>query len=402
MIADRIHHVPTIRPTARPLALAAILAVAAGAPACKKEEPPKPEAVAKVPVASEDAPRAERKVIRVGPRIAGSLDARQRADMRAESSGQVLEVNAELGQAVKKGQVLARIEANAQGDEVRSAEAGVRSARENLDVARRQADRTKALVEGGALAERDLETAKSAAVAAEAQLGQARAQLASARTVLGNSTIRAPMNGVVSKAPVHQGDVVAPGAELFTIIDPSSMRLEASVPSDDLSSVTVGTPVTFEVRGYPGQKFKGTIERVAPAADPATRQIPILISIPNESGKLVAGLFAEGRLAGGTREALVVPSAAVDSSQESPTITRVNKGVVERVNVQLGASDGGEEVVEILSGVAEGDVVLLRNARALPPGTHVDLGVGGVAPAAAPKPSAAAPAAAKPSGTAER
>lgn len=401
MIADHIRHVPTIRPAAGPLALAAILTLA-GAPACKKEEPPAPEAAAKVPVAAEDAPRAERRVIRVGPRIAGSLDARQRADVRAEASGQVLEVNAELGQTVKKGQVLARIEANAQGDAVRSAEAAVRSARENLDVARRQADRTKALVEGGALAERDLETARSAAVAAEAQLGQARAQLASARTALGNATVRSPMDGVISKAPVHRGDVVAPGAELFTIIEPSSMRLEASVPSDDLSSVAVGTPVTFEVRGYPGQKFKGTIERVAPAADPATRQIPILVSIPNESGKLVAGLFAEGRLAGGTREALVVPSAAVDTSQESPTVTRVNKGVVERVNVQLGVSDGTEEVVEVLSGLAEGDVVLLRNARGLPPGTHVELGGGAAAPPAAPKPAAAAPTAAKPSGTAER
>ena len=402
MIADRTHHVPTIRPTAWPLALAAILAIAAGAPACKKEEPPAPEPAAKVPVAAEDAPRAQRKVIRVGPRIAGSLDARQRADMRAETGGQVLEVKAELGQTVKKGQLLARIEANAQGDTVRSAQAAVHSARENLEVARLQAERTKALVEGGALAERDLETARSAAVAAEAQLSQARAQLASARTVLGNATVRSPMDGVVSKAPVHQGDVVAPGAELFTIIDPSSMRLEASVPSDDLSSVKVDTPVTFEVRGYPGQKFKGTIERVAPAADPATRQIPILVSIPNESGKLVAGLFAEGRLTGGTREALVVPAAAVDTSQESPTVTRVKDGVVERVNVQLGASDSTEEVVEVISGLAEGDIVLLRNARGLPPGTHVELGAGGASPAAAPKPSAAAPAAAKPSGTAER
>ncbi|HTE51453.1 MAG TPA: efflux RND transporter periplasmic adaptor subunit [Kofleriaceae bacterium] len=413
MIADRTDTANPIRRFVRPWSLAAILALAAGAPACKREQE-KPadgdkQAAAAVPVAAEDAARAQRKTIRIGPRIAGSLDARKRADMRAEASGQVLEVNAELGQAVKKGQVLARIEANAQGDSVRSAEAGVRSARENLSVASRQVERTKALVEGGALAERDLETAKSSAVAAEAQLGQARAQLATARTQLSNATVRSPMDGVVSKAPVHTGDVVAPGAELFTIIDPSTMRLEASVPSDDLQAVAVGTPVAFEVRGYPGQKFKGTIERVAPAADPATRQIPILISIPNESGKLVAGLFAEGRLAGGTREALVVPAAAVDSSGESPTVTRVNKGVVERINVQLGARDGTEEVVEVVSGLAEGDIVLLRNARALPPGTRVDVsGQGSEAPAAAaPKPAEAVPTAevptaAKPSGTAER
>jgi len=354
----------------------AVLAAVAGAaalPSCQEDSQPAGEesAAAAVPVAAEDAVRAVRRTIRTGPRIAGSLDAKRRADMRAEAGGQVLEVHAELGQAIKKGQVLARIEATAQADAVRSAMASVRSARENYSVAARQAKRTRALVEGGALAERDLENARSAAVAAQAQLGEAQAQLASARTQLRNAIVRSPMDGVVSQAPVHKGDVVAPGAPLFTIIDPSSMRLQASVPSDDLQSVAIGTPVTFEVRGYPGQKFQGVIERIAPAADPTTRQIPILVSIPNESGVLVAGLFAEGRLTGGGREALVVPAAAIDASGESPTATRVIRNAVERVSVQLGVKDESNELVEIASGLIEGDIVLLRNARALPPGTRV-------------------------------
>jgi membrane fusion protein (multidrug efflux system) len=379
-----------------------LLAVAA----CKGEpEGAAQPAAASIPVAPEDVARAVRKLIRTGPRISGSLDARQRADMRAEAGGQVIEVLAELGQAVKKGQLLARIEVNALGDAVRSGQAAVRSARENLTVARKQVERTRALVEGGALAERDLESARSAAVAAEAQLGQAQAQLSSARTQLGNATIRSPMNGVVSLAPVHTGDVVAPGTQLFTVIDPSSMRLEASVPSQYLQSIAVGSPVSFEVRGYPGQKFTGTIDRVAPAADPATRQIPILVRIPNESGKLVAGLFAEGRLSAGSRETLVVPAAAIDTSGETPTATRVTRGQVERVTLQLGVEDDASELVEVVSGLAEGDMVLLRGARALPPGTRVDVSEG-AAPQrqAAPQPEAAppAPSAAKPKATTER
>jgi membrane fusion protein, multidrug efflux system len=370
---------PPTRPHARRrfAARAAIaLAFAAGVTACKGEaaEPPAQQGAAAVPVAAEDAVRIARQVIRTGPRVSGSLDPRKRADVRAESGGQVLEVHAELGQPVKKRQLLARIEATAQGDALRSAQATVRSARENLTVNRRQVERTRALVQGGALAERDLENAKSAAVAAEAQLGQALAQLASARTQLANAIVRAPMEGVVSQAPVHTGDVVAPGAPLFTIIDPSSMRLEASVPSEDLASVAVDTPVNFTVRGYPGQTFEGVIERVAPAADPLTRQIAILVRIPNESGKLVAGLFADGRLAGAARQALVVPSAAIDSSGEFPTTTRVSSaGTVERVSVQLGIEDAASELVEVVSGLREGDTVLLRNARSLPPGTRVSL-----------------------------
>ncbi|HWM84548.1 MAG TPA: efflux RND transporter periplasmic adaptor subunit [Kofleriaceae bacterium] len=395
----------TRRPVGRLGIAAALALLCASGCGGESEAPAAQNAPAAVQVAAEDAVRAERKAIRTGARISGSLDARKRADMRAEAGGRVLEVQAELGQTVKKGQLLARIEASAQGDAVRSAQAAMRSARENLTVARRQVERTDALVKGGALAERDLESARSAAVAAEAQLGQAQAQLASARTQLGNATVRSPMEGVVSQAPVHTGDVVAPGAQLFTIIDPTSMRLEASVPSDDLRSVSVGTPVWFVVHGYPGQKFQGVIERVAPAADPATRQIPILVSIPNESGKLVAGLFADGRLGGASREALVVPAAAIDSSGEMPTATRVTRGIVERVSVQLGVKDSANELVEVVSGLSQGDVVLVRGARGLPPGTRVEVADGKQGePEAKAEPAAAKPGEAEPGagGTAGR
>ena len=398
------------------LAGAAVWLALAGATlgACGGEEQEKGQAAPPaVPVASEDAVRAARKTIRTGPRIAGSLDARKRADVRAEAGGQVLEVRAELGQEVDKGQVLARIEARAQADALRSARAAVRSARENLTVAKRQAERTRALVAAGALAQRDLETAQSAAVSAEASLGQAVAQEASARTQLRNTTVRAPMEGAISQAPVHTGDVVAPGAPLFTIIDPSTMRLEASVPSENLAALRVGTPVSFSVRGYPRQLFHGTIERIAPAADPTTRQIPILVGIPNESGALVAGLFAEGRLIGARREALVVPAAAIDTSGESPTATRVRDGVVERVSVQVGVEDATTELVEVVSGLAPGDTVLLRNARALPPGTRVAVAEDGAdaagpgraarrAPTSRDRTREPAPSAGKPGGAAER
>ena len=107
------------------------------------------------------------------------------------------------------------------------------------------------------------------------------------------------MAGVVSKRAVNAGDVATMGTELYTIIDPSSMRLEAAVPSEQIGAVRVGAPVSFEVRGYPDQTFEGRVERISPAADAATRQVPIFVQIPNASGRLVAGLFAEGRV---TRE----------------------------------------------------------------------------------------------------
>ena len=127
------------------------------------------------------------------------------------------------------------------------------------------------------------------------------------------------------------------------------MQLEASVPSEALSVIKVGLPVQFEVRGYPGQPFTGRIERISPAADPVTRQVSIFVTIPNVGGRLVAGLFAEGRVSQQARRALVVPLTAVNTSDpKAPWVLRVAGGKAERVTVALGLRDDQTERVEIV------------------------------------------------------
>ena len=113
------------------------------------------------------------------------------------------------------------------------------------------------------------------------------------------------------------------------------MRLEAAVPSDDLSQLRLGAAVEFTVRGY-DQTFTGRIERIAPQADPTTRQVPIFVTIPNVGGRLVAGLFAEGRVVAQSAERLTVPVNAVNTSAQPPWVLRVTNGKTERVNVTLG------------------------------------------------------------------
>jgi len=134
-------------------------------------------------------------------------------------------------------------------------------------------------------------------------LAAARARLATAAEALANAEVRAPLSGVVSARAVSAGDVVQPGAALFTVLDPTTMRLEAAVPASQLAALHVGALVVFDVTGYPDRTFTGRVESVSPAADAATRQIPIVVTIDNRDGSLVAGLFAEGRLSGA-----VVPS----------------------------------------------------------------------------------------------
>jgi len=177
----------------------------------------------------------------------------------------------------------------------------------------------------------------------------------------------------VSERPISAGDVLQTGALLFTVVDPSSMRLEGAVPAEQLAQVKIGAPVTFTVNGYPGRTFEGKVTRVNPSADPATRQVRIMISIPNAEGRLVGGLFANGRLASQSHSGLVVPANAVDARSNVPAVFRIKGGKVERVPVQLGLRDEAAERIEIASGVQAGDTLLVGAAQGITPGTIVKI-----------------------------
>jgi RND family efflux transporter MFP subunit len=310
-------------------------------------------------------------VLQAGPTVSGALMAEREAVVRAQVGGSVLQTYADQGQAVRAGQTLARIEGGGLQDVYLSARAGVTSASNNADIARRELARSEKLLAAGAIAERDIEQARRAAIAANAALADAQARLATARKQVGNTVITAPISGIVSERPVSAGDVVQPGAHLFTVVDPSSMRLEGSVPAEQLSQVRLGAPVTFTVNGYPGRTFGGKVTRVNPTADPATRQVRIVISIPNAEGRLVGGLFATGRLASQSHTGMVVPSTAVDTRSNIPAVFRIKAGKVERVPVTLGLRDDAAEKVEIAQGVQVGDTLLVGAAQGITPGTIV-------------------------------
>lgn len=355
------------------VALITVMPAACGAGA-EKADPAAPAPAVQVGV--ENIITVKRDRIVTGPLISGELRASREATVRAELGGAMLQVAVEEGQTVRKGAVLGRIEGVTLEDTRRSAESAVKSAESQLAVATREAERTAQLVAAGALAQRDLDVARSNVTVAEAQLADARARLVSANKQLGDAVVRAPFDGIVADKAVNTGDVVTSGTALFTIIDPSSMRLEASVPSEELALLRVGASVQFNVRGY-GQPFEGRIDRISPQADRATRQVPIFVSIPNTGGRLVAGLFAEGRVVVESAEGLVVPANAVNTTQSAPWVLRVRDGKTEKVDVQLGLHDQRTELVQIVSGLNEGDTLLRGAAQGITPGTPVSVGAAG-------------------------
>lgn len=356
----------------RKAALLSLAAVALSATACKKTDasaaPTKTETMI---VGPENVAIVRSEQIRSGPAISGSLAPSRSATIRSEMSGAVVQTYAEAGQSVRAGQPLAQIDAAVLRDQALSARSAVTTAQNSVDLAKRDVSRNETLEKAGAIAERETERSRNALLNAQTQLSTARSQLANVQKMLDKASVQSPFSGVVAQRQINAGDVVTPGTALYTVVDPASMQLEASVAAEQLSQARVGMPVEFRVNGYPNRTFSGRITRVNPTADPATRQVKILASIPNAGNTLVGGLFAEGRVSTETKTAPMVSSAAVDERGLRPSVIRLKNGKIEKVDVGIGIRDAAAETVEITSGLTPGDTVLLGAARGISVGTPV-------------------------------
>ena len=322
-----------------------------------------PEAIAVIAVST----------LNSGPAISGSLMAEKTASIRSEVSGAVVAVLAEPGAHVTTGTPLARIDDMVPREAFLSAKSAVTQAQLAADIAHREEGRSERLLTAGAIADNALEAAKRSDLAAQASLEDAKSRLASAQKNLDNTVIKAPYDGVVSERQVNAGDIVSPGSALFVLVDPGTMRLEGAVPADQLSLVHLGAPVKFAVTGYPGRDFTGTITNIYPSADPQTRQVRLYVRIPNAGNGLVAGLYATGRVSSSTKQGLTVPASAVDQRGVKPTVARLKNGKAEVVEVSLGMRDEGSDLVEIKSGLAAGDTLLIGAAQGITPGAPVSV-----------------------------
>ena len=308
--------------------------------------------------------------LRSGPAISGTLSADREARLRAEMSGAVLATMVEQGERVNEGTVLGRIDDASVRDAALSARSAVAQATMAAEQATREWQRAKTLVAAGAIAERDVESADRANLGAQAQLADAKARLSSAEKMLRNTIIKAPFAGVVAERAVSPGDIVSPGSPMFTVIDPKSLRVAASVPASALEDVRVGSPVVFTVNGS-DRVLEGRVLRVSPVVDPQTKQVLLLASVPSSAGGWVAGLFVEGRVASQKRVGVLLPENAIDQTGIAPTVMRLKGGKVEKVDVQLGVRDDALAALEVTTGIASGDTVLLGAARGISVGTMI-------------------------------
>jgi membrane fusion protein (multidrug efflux system) len=220
--------------------------------ACRRRAPAQDVAENVIDIGANDYVIARTQTITTGPVISGTLAAATAANVRAQVGGPLLDLRAEEGERVTKGELLARIGPGAINAQQSSQAAAVSSLRNNLALAQRELTRQQSLYKAGIASRSQVDIARQQVDAARAQLAQQQTQIATTNVEASNTTVEAPLTGVVTKRWVSEGDVVPVGATLLTIIDPQTMQLEAGVTADNLSAIGVGTPIEFNVQGLDG------------------------------------------------------------------------------------------------------------------------------------------------------
>lgn len=362
---------PAFRRTTQRLLLAGTAALAA----CGSAKADDPATASAPPPATilrrSDLIVADSSSVESGPVLSGSLRPKSIAVLRAQLGGRVLDVLAEQGQAVRKGELLVSIDPAALNEQLLSSRAAVRSAEVARDLAKRNQERNDRLVEAGAIADQAAEQTRSALLQAEAALDDAKARLRGTEEQLTYAKVRAPFAGLVTEQPVNPGDVITPGTALMTVVNPSLLELEATVPVEALPTLRRGATVSFTSSALPNQRFTGTIDRINPALEAQTRQVQLYVNVANPQGRLVAGLFVEGRVASQQTLALALPANAVDERGGSPSVLKLERGVVVRTPVEILLRDAVAEKVAISKGLAKGDTVLVGGALTVSPGVQV-------------------------------
>ena len=309
-------------------------------------------------IAPEDVHVVHNSSLAAGPAITGSVQPERRADLRAEVSAIVVEVLRENGDAVRKGDLLVRLDTTAIRDALASAEASERAAMQAYEQAQRQFERMKTLRASGMASAQALDDAEGRRNSAQSDVEAGKARLVLARQQVARTEVRAPFDGLVSERKVSAGDTAQVGKELLKVIDPASMRFEGLVSADQIGSVKAGQPVSFRVNGYGDQVFNGKVRRVNPAANATTRQVEVLVDFTGKEQPKLAGLYAEGRVETESNTALTLPATAVVRDGDKASTWRVAGNKLQKAPVKLGDRDPRTGEFPVISGLADGDKVI--------------------------------------------
>lgn len=323
----------------------------------------------------------------------GSVSAYQKVSVGAQVSGQIDKLNVKLGQAVKKGDLIAEIDSTKQINDLKTAEsnldiykAQLKSKQIAKTIAQTQLNRQRNLIKLNASSSEDFESAKNAFALAtsevealQAQIEQAKISVSTAQTNVGYTKITSPLDGIVVSVPVEQGQTVNSNQTTPTIVeiaDLSKMIIKPEISEGDITKVKAGMPVDFSIIGDPDNTYHTTLQSVDPGTTTLTdgSSSSSLTSsssssssaiyyygnliVPNEDNKLRISMTTQNKIIiAQAKDVLVIPTITIKRNNGKPYVDILQtNNKVEKREITTGISD--DLNTEVLSGLNEGDKVI--------------------------------------------
>lgn len=327
-----------------------------GPDSAKADAAAKTEIEARVPV---EVATAKRSPLTQSFQGTATLQAVATSEVVSKTTGVVLQLMVEEGDAVRKGDLLARLESDRQRLSVRQAKA---------DLAKQESEfkRTEQMFERKLIANDAFDRARY-------DLEMQRAMLAMQELELSYTEIRAPITGVVSERMVRAGNLIQQNQPLFRIDDFDPLEAVINVPEREMQVIAAGQPVSMLVDAVPGEVFQGTVARVSPVVDANSGTFRVVAHFRDQAGRLRSGMFGRLSVVHDVREeVLTVPRQALLAEDQDAAVFRIDEdGVARRQPVTLGYVSGG--VAEVRTGLEQGAMVVTLGQAGVREGTKVQV-----------------------------
>jgi RND family efflux transporter MFP subunit len=289
----------------------------------------------------------------------GTIRAVHETSIGSKLLARVVEVNLKAGQRVRAGDVLVRLDDTDLQARLKQAKAAVASSEAHRVQTAADEKRAAELVQRNVVTQQEYDKLVAAARSAEAEHRRAQATVSELQATLDWATIRAPIDATVIDKKVDVGDMVSPGQVLVTLFDPKRMQLVASVRESLTRQLKVGQDISVQIEGL-NKECNGTVSEIVPEAQAASRAFQVKVTGPCPTG-IYTGMFGRILIPVKEEQVLVIPRQAVRNIGQLELVDIVENGQASRRSIRTGRKLG--EDVEVLSGLAEGEQVVLPAGR---------------------------------------
>ena len=307
--------------------------------------------------------------------VSGSLKAVNSAFVKARAAGELQGLRVREGDAVKAGQIIARVDPIEYTARLQQTQRSAEAAKSQIDIAQRQYDNNKALVDQGFISKTALDTSAATLEGARASYASAQAAVDITKKAMDDTVLRAPIGGWISQRLAQPGERVGVDAKVVEIVDLSRMELEASLSAADAASVRVGQTAQLQIEGIT-EPLAATVARINPATTAGNRGVLVYLSLASRPG-LRQGLFAQGSLGTARAQVLAVPVTSVRTNKPAPYVQVIENSAVVHKTVELGArGEADGQTMVAVKGVAEGATVLAATVGLVREGSTVKISAG--------------------------